>query len=508
MPKKNNEPRVMLTTVPGWEPVMPIGPAYLKGYLESNGFGTKIIDLNVEFTEELFIAGNDYRKKRKILDKAYFRLKKELISYDPDVIGFSLHEPTFLNGVYLVKKVKSDFRKNILTVVGGPHISYLKSRVLDFKSIDIAVTGEGEIPLLNLMQRIKNGRDIQSPAYYSRKNGKIVGGDAPKYIENLDEIPFPDFSDLKFDRYPFPFIISLFSRGCTKKCIFCGEPYVYSCYRFRTVDNIIQEVKRNTDEYGFKILAFTDALANANPTLLNKICNKIIDKKLDINWMAQIHPSLTDSQCKIMYKSGARLFYIAPETGSQRVADILKKNVNIKTTEESLQRVHNNGIKSSVWYIIGFPFETSDDIRETFDFMEKTKEYSEEILVSPFGLSINTPMYFNPQKFGITSVKERGYHLYCTYETNKPEFSFQNQMRVLLELYKKNNPEAYNSKMINLVRQILDDEEASADEKFLLTESFQFPYKLYGVKYNEDYSYINLFQECFKDILTDFNSSY
>ena len=491
----------MISTVPGWEPVMPVGPAYLKGYLEAHGFETKIIDLNAEFTEELFISGNDPKKKRKILDNAYDLLKKEIRSYSPYVVGFSLHEPTFLNGVYLIKKLKSDFGKDIITVVGGPHISYLKSRALDFHAIDIAITGEGEVPLLTLMQKIKLGETLQSPLYYSRKNQKVVGGDTHEYVDALDDIPFPDFSDLDFKRYPFPFIISLFSRGCTKKCIFCGEPYVYSCCRFRSVDNIIQEVKRNVDDYGFKIIAFTDTLANANPALLKKICNRIIDEKYDINWMAQIHPSLSDSQCKTMYKSGARLFYISPETGSQKIAEIMKKNVDIKRTEESLKLVHNNGIKSSVWYILGFPFETSTEIRETFDFMEKTKRYSEEILVSPFGLSINTPMYFNPEKFGITTVKERGYHLYCTYETKNPKLGFQNQMKIVLEYYKKYNPEAYTSKMMSLVHQIITDENASRDEKFLLTESFQFPYKLYGVRYDEDYSYINLFLECFKEVL-------
>lgn len=504
MNKTKNNSKLLLVFPPGWEPVMPIGLAYLKGYLNANGFEANIADLNVLFTEELFTAEENEKKKKKILNNAYKVLKKEVSKYNPAVVAFTLLEPTFFNAIYLIKKLKTDFGKDLIIAVGGPHASYLQKRILDFKVIDVVIPGEGELPLLELMQKIESGRSLHSSSYYTRGKNKIVGGNNLKFIKDLNSIPFPDYSDLKFDLYPFPFIISIFGRGCTKKCIFCGVSNVYSYYRERSPDNIFQEIKRNVEEYGFRILAFTDSLLNANPKLSNKICNKIIKENLDINWMAEVHPSIPDELSKNWYKSGCRLLYIAPETGSQRIADMMNKGVNIKDAEKGIRNAHNNGIKISAWYIVGFPFETPQDLSETFTFMEKTKKHSEEILVSPFGLSINTPIYNNPKKFGVSDIEERSYNLYCTYETKDPEFGFQNQMKLVLELYKKYNPDAYNSKMMRLVTEIINDKSASVEDKFLLSESFQFPYKLYGVDFNEDYNYIGLFQECFKEVLDDF----
>ena len=493
--------KTLLIFPPGWEPVIPIGLAYLKSYLETNDFESKILDLNILFTDELITVKEDEKTKKKILDRAYKILKNEISSYNPVVTAFTLLEPTFFNAIYLIKKLKNEFDKELIIAVGGPHVSYLKKRILDFKAIDVAIPGEGELPLLELIQRIESDKSLHSSLYYTRRENKIVGGNDLKSIKDLDTIPFPDYSDLKFDRYPFPFIISIFGRGCTKKCIFCGVPNIYYCYRERSLNNIYSEIKRNVEEYGFRILAFTDSLLNANPTLTNKICNKIIDEKLDINWMAEAHPSISGDISRIWYKSGCRLLYVAPETGSQKIADIMNKNVNINEAKASIKKAHDNGINISAWYIVGFPFETSKELHETFSFMEKTKNYSEEILVSPFGLSINTPIYYNPKKFGVTNIRERGYNLYCTYETKDPKLGFQNQMNLVLDLYKKYNSEAYNGKMMRLIHEILSDENVSLEDKFLLTESFQFPYKLYGVDFNEEYSYISLFQECFKEVL-------
>lgn len=482
---------------------MPINLAYLKSFLGSRGFESKIIDLNILYVNKIYAGDGDIKNKGKILNKIFNVLKNEISSFEPSVVAFSLLEPTFFNGIYLIKKIRSEFGEDIKIVVGGPHVSYLQKKVLDFRSIDVAITGEGELPLLELMQRIESGKNTSSQSYYTRKGDKIVGGNNPKYIRDLDSIPYPDYSDYEFKKYPFPFICSIFSRGCIKKCIFCGVPNIYSGYRHRSANNIFYEIKRNVDEYGFRVLAVTDSLLNANPILIKKTCKKIINENLDINWMGEVHPSLSDNLSKIMYTAGCRLLYIAPETGSQRIADIMGKDVDINVAEKSIVNAHNNGINLSSWYIAGLPNETSKDINKTFNFIEKTKDYVKEIWISPFGLSINTPVYKNPEKFGVSKISEVDYRLYCTYETKDPLCSFQNQMKLLLDLYKKYNLEAYNSKMMRLVRDISDNESVSLEEKYLLSESFQFPYKLYGVDFNEDYSYIKLFENCFKEVLTN-----
>lgn len=501
MIKTKGDNKTLLVFPPGWEPVMPLGLAYLKSFLETNDYESKIFDLNVLYTDELFENTGDDKKCEKILEKAYKKLKKEVVSYNPRIVAFTMLEPAFHNAIYLIKKLKSDFKDDIITVVGGPHVSYLKKKILDLKEIDVAIPGEGELPLLDLVERISSGKDLKSPLYYTRENKDVVGGTNLKFIKELDTIPLPDYSDLKFDDYPFPFIISIFGRGCINRCIFCGVPYIYYKYRERSPDNIYSEIKRNVDEYGFNILAFTDSLLNANPVLTKKICGKIIDDKRNINWMAEIHPSFSKELSKTWYDSGCRLLYISPETGSQKTADKMNKIVDIKTSINSIKNAYESEIYCSVWYIVGFPFEKPKELEETFKVMNIIWDYSKEILVSPFGLSINTPIYYHYDKFGVTNVQEMGYNLYCTYDTKDLDLGFENQMKRTLELYKKYNPEAYTSKMMKLVKEIMYDKNSTRDDKFLLNESFQFPYKLFGVDYSEDYSYINLFLECFSEAL-------
>ena len=154
MIKAKGDNKTLLVFPPGWEPVMPLGLAYLKSFLETNDFESKIFDLNVLYADELFEATGDDKKSIKILDKAYKTLKKEVVSYNPRIVAFTMLEPAFQNAIYLIKKLKSDFKDDIITVVGGPHVSYLKEKILDYKEIDVAIPGEGELPLFALVERI------------------------------------------------------------------------------------------------------------------------------------------------------------------------------------------------------------------------------------------------------------------------------------------------------------------------------------------------------------------
>ena len=503
----NPNKRLLLILSPGWEPVQPFGLACLKSFLQSKGFYTRVFDLNVMLHKDLFNARGSDKKIKEVLDKGANLIYKQISENNIDAVGFSVYDPSFNNALYLAEKVKLEFGDDIKIIMGGPHISYIGKDIMDFEFVDIAIPREGEIPLLEFMERISSNKKIGYPCYFSRVNCKVKPPSEFRIVENLDSLPYPNFEDIDIHSYPLPAIITSFSRGCTRKCSFCGVPNIYCGYREKSAEYIVNELKTNTDRFDCNLVLVTDALINANPNLLNEVCDKIIKEDFEVYWASEALPDISEKLAIKMYDAGCRFMYLSPETGSQKIADLMRKGVNIGAARKAFENVHSAGITASAWFIFGFPMETRDDTEETFKFIESIDPLAEEIIFSPFGLGINTPIYKNPEKFGIKEIEERKGRMYCYYTPENQEFILKNQIKNFIELWNKYSPEPFPSEGVykEIIDMVEDRIEPSKDLQFLIGEKYeevQFLYKGYGQE-GEEYSYVDLFKESFKEVFGD-----
>lgn len=343
----------------------PLGIGYLSAYLKKNGIKTKIIDA---LREEL---NNEALLRRIIFEK-------------PDVVGITCLTAFYKEVVDLSNKVNAN---NIRCIIGGVHPTFLPYDTLRDSKADFIICGEGEIALLELIKNGFNHKNI--PGVLSRENleEKEKPIQKAQRIENLDDLPFPDWEELNPNLYSkaphgafvenFPIGTIMTSRGCPHACTYCASPAFYDRkIRFRSPENVIKEIKYLIDQFQVKEIHFEDDNLTLRREHIEQICNLIIEGGLNISWMCPngIRADKVDEPLiKLMKRSGCYNIVFGIESVNPRILKNVKKEVKIDTIKESIDIVARNGISCQGFFIFGLPGETKETIEENIRFAKKTK---------------------------------------------------------------------------------------------------------------------------------------
>ncbi|MHA1699857.1 MAG: B12-binding domain-containing radical SAM protein [Promethearchaeota archaeon] len=249
--------------------------------------------------------------KVEILDCNFIKGIPELISRLKNrsfkVVGITAMTPYIKNAYILSRAIKKINNKTII-VLGGWHASALPERtLLECPEIDIIVRGEGELTFLEIVKAIEKD-NYHVPALKKIKGitfrseyGKIIGTEDRPLIKNLDDLPFPARHLLPLDRYPkhwsspgavlrrdetITYLQT--SRGCPYQCRYCCDHLIFKRnYRYRSIDNVIEEIKHAKENHGMNAFAIIDANFLQIPRRVEEFCRKIIKEKLDIRGVAK-----------------------------------------------------------------------------------------------------------------------------------------------------------------------------------------------------------------------------
>jgi len=237
-----------------------LGIQYLSSILRNNGHSTKLF-----FDPHLFndtVAENLYLSR--VFDYSEI-LVEEIREYKPDLIGFSVLSTYYEWAKKLSRKIKEKI--DVPIVFGGIHPTSLPGDVMKNEFIDFVIVGEGEYPLLELVNsefRENLYSSIKSLCY--KKNGEIICNEIREPIQDLDQVPFPD-KDLFYDRLPHikESYTILSGRGCPHSCAYCCNNFLNKFYngkylRRRSVGNTIAELKLAVSKYNMKNIFFDEIL--------------------------------------------------------------------------------------------------------------------------------------------------------------------------------------------------------------------------------------------------------
>lgn len=392
--------KIVLIQSPCWtihQP--PLAAAYLSAVLKANGFAVKAYDLGIELYNSISgehkhmfeMSNNSYwmhkfDETKKVLDVDRYIEKwaDQILEENPSVIGFSMYWTTTEISFLLAKKIKDkDPSKTI--IFGGP--SCLKEeRAFDFinrKYIDIVVVREGEETLLEIAKRREAGQELVGiRGALIKKDGKIIDNGERDFIKGLNDIPMPDFSDFDIERYaPFVSLPVLTSRGCIGRCTFCSEKNFWLSYRYRTAENIFEELKSQKDKYNIEDFYFVDSLINGNIEELSKLCDLIIGNKLKVNWggKARIDKRITLEFLTRMKNAGCQALDYGIESGSQKVVNDMRKGIDIKVAGKVIRNTYRAGIRANCFFIIGYPTEAFGDFLKTIFFVIRNRKFIDKI---------------------------------------------------------------------------------------------------------------------------------
>jgi len=426
--------KILLLFPPHWDtPVPPLGISYIAAFLKYKGFEVKQIDFNHKFRSRYNLSDNDLNIE-----------VKKIVSENPDVIGVSVGHTNFKYSIRLMKLIRKQMPE-VFVIVGGSHVSYIGEKIIgDFPDLfDIGVFSEGEETVFEILQKKMNGKKLDkiNGTIIRKKDGGIVRNPPRHPSCDINDFPFPDFDDFPLHEYPLPMLPVLTARGCIKDCSFCGfnGSQVAGKYRERSIDNVINEIKWNVEHYERRIFLVGDALINATPRRLIRLCDRIIKEDMDVYWLAEAFPNLTRKLCEKMYSAGCRFLWISPETGSPITANKMNKGVDLARAKIAIKNAKKAGIFTSVWFILGFPTETENDLEMTINYARELKNYMDECSFVPFHLMVGSPIYKNPQQYNIKKIEDNRYEMFSSFHKEKKMISKFKIMKYCEELWDEFN---------------------------------------------------------------------
>ncbi|SHK02432.1 B12-binding domain-containing radical SAM protein [Paramaledivibacter caminithermalis] len=347
---------------------IPIGILSLATVLKNEDYDVEIIDFNHLFVHGLLETGCSTKENISIMGD--YILKKQ-----PSIVCFYTMCNSYHNSLILSKYIK-DRRKNIKVLFGGPQASLTSEISLKaFPWVDVIGIGEGEKTISKIIQAIKENKELKDiPGIAYREKGTIKCNVEPKLIHNLDELPYINYSLVPIEDYNSIAIDA--GRGCPFECTYCSTKTFWKRrFRLKSPERLIREIKILKEKYHKKKFDMIHDLFTANKGKIIEFCNMLINQKLNIEWSCSARiDTLDDEIVERMKTSGCKKIYLGIETGSQRMQNEIKKNLNLDTLWEKLEILKRHNIDVTLSFIYGFPNERIDDVRQTLDIIQKGVE--------------------------------------------------------------------------------------------------------------------------------------
>ena len=335
-----------------------VGISYLVAYLKLHLPVVKI---------SIFDEGLDGDKDNK-------NLKNIIAVYRPDIIGITTFSYNYKYFYTLIKNIKK-FTK-IPIILGGPHVSAMRKKVLEETKADYAVKGEGEITLVEFLKEFQK----KSPKYskidgliWIRK-GKIVENKDRVLIGDINILPFPSYEAFDLNRYlcsKEKILPLITSRGCPYGCNYCSVRLSMGRgFRARSPDNVLAEIEHWYNQ-GFNRFEINDDCFTLDIKRAEQICDLIIKKKLKItyNLFNGIRVDRVTKPLLIkMKKSGCIFISYGCETGNNETLKTIGKGINLEQVKKAVKITNEVGIKNAVNFIIGHVDETYEKALDSIYF--------------------------------------------------------------------------------------------------------------------------------------------
>ncbi len=305
----------------------------------------------------------------------YSALEQRIVLEKPDVVGVTL-TTLYLGDGYRVLKIAKKISKDIITIVGGPHVSLYPKQSAELSEVDYAVYGEAEYVFGEMLDRLQQEKVVDDiPGVVSKKNS-----DKPAVqltIQNLDELPIPDHKLLPYLKYRSilskdnPVTVLMTSRGCPFKCSYC--PQAGTKLRKRNAKLVADEIQQCLD-LGIKDILFFDELFTLEHERVKELCGEFQRRGLKFRW--HIRTRIRDVNKEIielLAKSGCRLIQFGIESGTDRIQKLMNKNLDLQKVLEVVRMTRSAGILTYGNFMLGSPTETKEEMQATIDFAVKLK---------------------------------------------------------------------------------------------------------------------------------------
>jgi anaerobic magnesium-protoporphyrin IX monomethyl ester cyclase len=283
-------------------------------------------------------------------------------------------------------------------LVGGPY--FAQPEVLDswrsVPGVSGVFAGEGEEHVVELLKWAVGGPREPAPLGVSTSSGR---GRVLPPLRELDRLPFPDYSDFPWDRYPNRIVPVVTARGCGwGECMFCSDVTSSAgrTFRTRSVQNVLDELAHQAERCSAALFAFTDLKLNSHLPMWHGLVEGVRRAVPGCQWIGSVHVDdrndngLDRESLKAAAASGMVRLTTGLESGSQRMLDRMHKGTNVDRIEAMLRAASEAGISVRVTMIVGYPGEEPADVQRSASFLERNRDAIDRVLLNRFALITGT----------------------------------------------------------------------------------------------------------------------
>ena len=340
----------------------PMGLLMVAAVLEKAGYRIKLLDANA--------AGN----KQNMND-----VVKIVHHFKPDIIGMTLITTLAKEAYKLASLLKNNGSK---LIAGGPHATIIPKEALEH-GFDAVVIGEGESTIEEAIQGLMGQIPMENVKgiAYKDNEGQIIETKPREYIEDLDSLPPPArhlVNPLDYGPSYNPQLhTNLFSsRGCTGRCSFCAGGLFGKKFRFRSAQNILDEIFYLYKNYGTRHFHFVDDAMTTNKDRVKKICEGINESDMSITFSLMTRfDRVNDDMLALLSQAGCNRIDFGVESGHPETLKKIHKPHSVEMVKRVVPLTAKYKIKPLCFFILGFPWEDTNAIQNTKELIVELSPY-------------------------------------------------------------------------------------------------------------------------------------
>lgn len=300
---------------------------------------------------------------------------------------------------------------------GGHGPSSIPDYMLRQTGADVAAIGEAEETIADLVNcKVSKGNLAAIKGIAYRDGEKVYINERRSPVKDLNSIPFPAWELFPMEKYTtcsiYPgqeeserSLSMITTRGCTSRCSFCYR--MERGIRWRSMDNVIEEMKTLISKYGVSYFLIADELTFFNKKRVFEFEEAVKKNGLKIKYYCDVRANFIDKEiAESLKRSGCQLVNIGFESMDQKVLDRMEKGTTVEDNIRSAELCNETGLMMGLNVMWGNPFDTGDSLWKLVDFLKKYNTYGQIRTIRPVTPYPGCPLYHDAIEMGLLKSPE------------------------------------------------------------------------------------------------------